>query len=710
MSISTSLCERCRVLQFSDHEHGTVVDYKRGEPEVIFHKFDPEGAMPQCTDADDFRPQAILLNYHLLDKLPELPVLSASSASGCGMCFAMREKILQLEHGEDPKHKSVLIYKLCFRYTIREAMSLDCFSTLSHLAVHFKLIGDQTSDLSCTVSFDVQAEIGDPSRSWLRIQRAPVSHPLSYKSRSRLRKMAKRSYKLFKDPHLPTRVIDVGHWLTHSKMRLVVNQGSHKRASRGKYLALSYCWGCEDDAAKQLKTTKASLCENMKEIKMESLPKTVCDAVLVCRAMRVRYLWVDALCIIQDSHTDWERESAKMAEIYMYSYFTLFPFQSTLNPSISGFYYIYHVTGYYDEEYDKSLFESHSQHPDSLEYLDLAHSKKSPLDCDLKESQWNTRGWTLQEALCSPRLLFFGTRMMHMLVVPARRSQDMSFDEISQPWGQNLDCDNMSRKIILSPSGWRNMIQGYSARHLSYSHDRLPAISALARYFSSHTDSKYLAGIWSDELETDLLWAPHGLTTLKSFLTPPKEYLAPTWSWVSQFNPVSWPRHYRLKPEFKVASMNTTTGLDRYGKVLSGFISLQTKVIPILSSTMIYRRRNASLGNNVDFSYELTSADGEYLAHLRFDWTDLAINDDDILERRKETTQLSMVLISSCDCEPRDPGFHDFDGSWRFLGLLVLPTETSGSYRRAGIFLCGPRDLQGPKFWDGIDTTTITLV
>ncbi|PWY62351.1 HET-domain-containing protein [Aspergillus eucalypticola CBS 122712] len=707
MTISTSLCQRCRVLQFNDEEHGTVVENKRDEPEVIFNKFDPEGAMPQCTD--DFRPQAILLNYYLLDKLPDLPVLSASSASGCGMCFAMREKILQLEHEEDPKHKSVLIYKLCFRYTIRVAMSLECFSTLSHLAVHFKLVGDQTSDLSCTVSFDVQAEIGDPCRSWLRIQRAPVSHPISDKSRSRLRKMAKRSYKLSKDPHLPTRVIDVGHWLTHSKMRLVVNQGSHKGASRGKYLALSYCWGSEDDAAKQLKTTKASLCENMKEIKMESLPKTVSDAVLVCRAMRVRYLWVDALCIIQDSHTDWERESAKMAEIYMYSYFTLFPFQSTLNSSISGSYYIYHVTGYYDEEYDKSLLESQSEHPDFLEYRDLAHSKQSPFDCDLKESQWNTRGWTLQEALCSPRLLLFGTRMMHMLVVPVRRSQDMSFDEVSQPWGQNRDLDKLSRLIILSPSGWRNMIQGYSARHLSYSRDRLPAISALARYFSSHTDSKYLAGIWSDELETDLLWAPHGLTTLKSFLTPPKEYLAPTWSWVSQSNPVSWPRHYRLKPEFEVASMSTTTGQDRYGQVQSGFISLRAKVFVLPSSTKMYQGWTTNLGD-VDFPLELTSAHGEYLAHLRFDWTDYATCEDNHLEVEQEPTQLSMVLISSYVCESDDPTFYDFDGSWRILGLLVLPTETSGSYRRAGIFLCGPRDLQGPNFWEGIDTTTIILV
>ncbi|PYH30925.1 HET domain-containing protein [Aspergillus neoniger CBS 115656] len=652
MKVSSSLCQRCKVLQFNDEEHGAVKEWKWGRHEVIFDKFDPEG--PRFEDKE-LRTQAIFLDYDLFDYFPDLPVLSASSASGCGMCFAIREKIIQLERRAHTKHKSVLICKFCFRYTL------------------------------------------NPCRNWLRIQRAPVLHPLSDKGRAQLRKLAKKSYKTSKDAHLPTRVIDVGYWVTRSKMRLVVNRGSHKWASRGKYVALSYCWGSEEDAADQLKTTKASLCENMKEIKMESLPKTVSDAVLVCRAMRVRYLWVDALCIIQDSQDDWERESAKMAGIYENSYFTLFPFQSTLNPSISGYYYIYHVMGYY------------RKNPDLSQNHDLAQFKQSPFDCDLKESQWNTRGWTLQEALCSPRLLLFGTRMVHSIVLRLRQSQGGSVDIVSQPWGQNFHVDGC-QPLCLFPRGWRIMIERYSARHFSYSSDKLPAISSLARKFASQTKGEYLAGIWSDELAEDLLWAPQGLRTLDSFLTPPEEYLAPSWSWASQCNPIEWPILYDLKPECRIASIRTTTGLDRYGKVQSGFITLQTKVFVIPSSTKMQRRRKASLGNNVEFPYELTSADGEYLAHLRFDWTDLTINDDKFLEAKQETTQLSMVLVSRNDCHPKYPGSHDFDGSWRFLGLLVLPTETSGSYRRAGIFLCGPRDLQGPKFWDGIDTTTITLL
>ncbi|GAQ39906.1 hypothetical protein AKAW_04121 [Aspergillus niger] len=508
MKVSSSLCQRCRVLQFNDEEHGTVEEQRIGEPDVNFNKFDPDSGR-----------QAIILDYHLYDNLPDLPVMSTSSASGCGMCFAMREKILQLERRADPKHKNVLIYKFCLCYKKRWILRLgspEFFNPSSHLAVHFKFIGDRNDDrISYTVSFDLQAEISDPCRSWLRIPRAPVSHPLSDKGRALLRKLAKKSYKLSRDPHLPTRVIDVGYWLTRSKMRLVVNQASHKWAGRGKYLALSYCWGSEEDAADQLKTTKASLCEHMKEIKMESLPRTVSDAVLVCRAMRVRYLWVDALCIIQDSQDDWERESAKMAEIYENSYFTLcalrgsscqsgfltethrhlikVPFQSTLKPSISGFYYIYHVMGYHEEDYHKSLLEGYPQHPDSSKTLDLAYYKPSAFDCDLNESHWNTRGWTLQEALCSPRLLLFGTRMAHYIALQLRQSQDTTFDKVCLPWGQNFHRDSGCHRV--PAYGWHLMVEGYSARHFSFSRDKLPAISSLARKISPQIGGQYLAGI-----------------------------------------------------------------------------------------------------------------------------------------------------------------------------------------------------------------------
>jgi hypothetical protein len=46
------------------------------------------------------------------------------------------------------------------------------------------------------------------------------------------------------------------------------------------------------------------------------LPRSFQDAIGVARRLGVRYIWIDALCNVQDDHQHWERESGKMADIY----------------------------------------------------------------------------------------------------------------------------------------------------------------------------------------------------------------------------------------------------------------------------------------------------------------------------------------------------------------------------------------------------------
>lgn len=46
------------------------------------------------------------------------------------------------------------------------------------------------------------------------------------------------------------------------------------------------------------------------------LPKSFQDAVSVTRKFGVRYLWIDALCILQDSVEDWRQEAVVMGKIY----------------------------------------------------------------------------------------------------------------------------------------------------------------------------------------------------------------------------------------------------------------------------------------------------------------------------------------------------------------------------------------------------------
>ncbi len=58
-------------------------------------------------------------------------------------------------------------------------------------------------------------------------------------------------------------------------------------------------------------------------IPIPSLSKSVQDAVLVCRRLGIRYLWVDALCIVQDDTDERQREAAQMHRIYSNSHLTI---------------------------------------------------------------------------------------------------------------------------------------------------------------------------------------------------------------------------------------------------------------------------------------------------------------------------------------------------------------------------------------------------
>jgi hypothetical protein len=88
---------------------------------------------------------------------------------------------------------------------------------------------------------------------------------------------------------------------------------------KGRYIALSHCWG----SAQHCTLTSKTLPEFKFSIPWHILPKTFQDAIIFSTKLDVYYIWIDALCIIQDAPTDLEIESAKMADIYQDSYLTL---------------------------------------------------------------------------------------------------------------------------------------------------------------------------------------------------------------------------------------------------------------------------------------------------------------------------------------------------------------------------------------------------
>jgi hypothetical protein len=99
---------------------------------------------------------------------------------------------------------------------------------------------------------------------------------------------------------LPTRVVDIGDG-EDSPIRLQINQ----RGAQGQYAALSYCWG-GDQPYKMIISNQNSY---TKELASTVFPKTLSDAIRVCREVGLRYIWIDALCIIQDDPKDKARET-----------------------------------------------------------------------------------------------------------------------------------------------------------------------------------------------------------------------------------------------------------------------------------------------------------------------------------------------------------------------------------------------------------------
>lgn len=110
------------------------------------------------------------------------------------------------------------------------------------------------------------------------------------------------------ESQLPTRILDVGSSQCPS-LRLYINTLG---ATAAHYLTLSHCWG-QLNIKRLLQDNLSDFAQN---IEWNELPKTFQDAIFITRMLGVKYLWIDSLCIIQDSLVDWESESANMANIY----------------------------------------------------------------------------------------------------------------------------------------------------------------------------------------------------------------------------------------------------------------------------------------------------------------------------------------------------------------------------------------------------------
>lgn len=348
------------------------------------------------------------------------------------------------------------------------------------------------------------------------------------------------------DIQLPARVIDVSPLDGSQHPRLVA-----RPKELGIYVAFSHCWGSllESGAGMYTRTLRNNLNEMQRGIASNLLPKNFQDAILTVRKLQLRYLWIDALCIIQDDPADWAREAAKMNEIYGSAYLTIAA--TSAISSIEGFLQR-------SQEMACSIPIYGDTRIEPAFYLTLTEmlgggNQGSWMD-SIETARWNTRGWTFQERLLSKRVLHFTARKIFWEC----RMTDAS-EENEPPRGPSYRTPWLREECYCEPGSlakrdagaskacfdtWYRIVSMYSSRELSYETDVLPALSGLAHSFKAVHDlekttdtNDYLAGIWRNDLPKGLLWTLHD----SSVASRHSQYIAPSWSWASMNGQVHFP-------------------------------------------------------------------------------------------------------------------------------------------------------------------------
>ncbi|KAJ9415601.1 heterokaryon incompatibility protein-domain-containing protein [Fusarium oxysporum] len=581
---------------------------------------------------------------------------------------------------------------------------------------------EQTTDYS--IHDTIYADRADHCSSWFDIGRRPIMNDqLSKASLSRMKELIvlsekEQPYRLVKAPYLPTRLLDLEASCT-SGLRLVITKNNltipKLDSYQKRYAALSYCWG-SDSATTQLTTTRETLDERLSTISMENVLQAVSGSIQVCRALGIRYFWVDALCIIQGDAEDWSKESFQMSKIYENSYLTLcvvqgdscssgflkkdytppnlkINFQSKLNSAISG-----HLT------LRMLLPPSETLRRCTPEDGKYGRADCSPGDTDLQNAAWRTRGWTFQEDQLAPRQVFFGNFMFHV----SRGSALEATDGSSIGHFRFMEgIDSLERGL----STWYSMIAGYSARNLTVQQDRFPAISALARSFAERfPDQRYLAGLLESNIHMGLLWTCPAWIEFDKFRDlVSKKYTAPSWSWAHRPLQVSWILSGDEHPTSELVIRETEVISEKhnpYGRVSKGRLLLIAKIFkpPTQKNGRVRLKHSYKYWKYMNvptFNYMLHSKRKRFMAKILFDWDSYcAINDNGY--SRGPMGDISLLLTANI--LPGDAPMmksRDLpDDQEMLLGIVVRPSpEEEGAYEKLGLWYTEDREKGGRKFW-----------
>ncbi|KLU89851.1 hypothetical protein MAPG_08820 [Magnaporthiopsis poae ATCC 64411] len=403
---------------------------------------------------------------------------------------------------------------------------------------------------------------------------------------------------------IPTRLLQIkGHSGQGLRLLLIETSGAPpeliEAISKESYIALSYCWGA-DQPIKLTGKTHTSL--TTQGVNTGDLPRTLQDAAWFVRKMGRQFLWVDALCILQDSDGDKAAEISRMGTYYGSSAATL----SAASASDCN-------QGFLDWTGPPEGQQQFLTGPISVPFKCLdgdAHVADGHVYLFSRirppPEPITTRAWTLQEAFLSRRLLIFAANQMYWCCSSGYSDESGALREHAFGGPESpVELIYPIARLAELPAelGWRRVVASYTRRGLGFAGDKLPAIAALAEAFTKTAADrgrrwKYLAGLQVDVGEDDDLdedrrgqiWAAALLWHSASWqdCTRPVDYRAPSWSWAAVEGRVDLKDKARQGPISDHVAVRVNDygvvlkdAIAPFGMVASGFLLLQAKLVAL---------------------------------------------------------------------------------------------------------------------------------
>ncbi|RFN50219.1 hypothetical protein FIE12Z_5533 [Fusarium flagelliforme] len=345
-------------------------------------------------------------------------------------------------------------------------------------------------------------------------------------------------------PTVPTRLIDVHNY--DSQTWSLIETRNHHDFSQ--YVALSHQW--TTNTPRLLRSNYLTFQTNQSDM---ILPRSYQDVFVLCRNLGIQYVWIDSLCIFQDSADDFLHEAATMTEVYANAFCTF----SICWESPCGFL----------RPRDTRVlarWDGGNPEPSALSDRYIFVQDQKELRTAIDQTPVNRRGWVLQEQLLSARVLYLGDDQLYWQCDEATASE-------TAPIKTYTGAGDYERRNLLdhenrNHSAWKNLVVQFMELDLTFERDRLLAISGIARFLlrplettlsiDSNPDLyekktkkpdqavEYVAGLNSAHWVEDLLWYPVVKTQTLLLGSGPFDRrpgnIVPSWSWAACPGPIGW--------------------------------------------------------------------------------------------------------------------------------------------------------------------------